>query len=328
MKIQYKIKALRLLLSLLSKKQWPIELKDVPIQLQFDYSIQQVISNNKEPLLIFHSINGMGNKDPRVQQLAAIATRVGFDVYLPHLSDTANCLLKPDSVDRMCYFLKTFFQHIKTPFSVLAPSFEASLCLEALSHPDIKPMIKSMCSIGASHDPNEMLSDALNKEPRELYNLLVVIKTMLFESGQLTPNLSKIVESKFAIEREVTYDIDIETLTLSTKEQFWKDNLFNQQAVRDACAESGIDKYRWELAERLHLITTPIALLHGQTDNTVPVESAYVLHQKLTKAPRKLAVTNFLTHGDIQSKALLLRDIVNVINTAAFFLEHAFRKGQ
>jgi pimeloyl-ACP methyl ester carboxylesterase len=324
--LRLKIKALRFLILTLAKKQFPIEFEEIPLQLAYDYSLKRVKSNKQDILLIFHSLNGMGNQDPRVHQLAATATRIGFNVYLPNLTDTASNIIRPDSVDRMRYFLKECYHHFKKPFSILAPSYDGSTCLEALSHDEIKPMVKSMCCIGSSHALHEMLDDALHRNPCEPYNLLVVLKTLLHETGQLTPNLVNILASQFAIEHGMQFNINTKELNLTPEEQHWYNNLSNQQLIRETCYREGFDQYQWDLPDRLHLITTPIAILHGLNDSTVPVSSAHELDRGLTSAPHKLAVTHLLSHGDIQTNRLLFRDLTNVINTCAFFFAHAFKK--
>lgn len=324
-----KIKALYFTLLLISKKQFKSQFEPVPITFLYEYSLKRIVSTNEEILLVFHSINGVGNQDPRIQRLGAIASQVGFNVYLPNLPDSASRVIMKDAVERMSYFLQECYHYFQKPFSIIVPSYIGTLCLEVLSYPNIKPMVKSICCIGSSHSINRLIEDTLNNESVHEHNLLVLLKSMLVETDQLTSNLSTILTSMFTMlnSHQNLSKFDFRNNELTITDKYWIKNALNQRIIQEAFVSYGLaDKLYTSLHNRLHLISTPVSIIHGISDETIPVSSALELDRGLTGCPHKMVITTLLKHVELHINLSTIKDIFMLLNIITFFLENAFRR--
>ncbi len=324
---KFNLQACYLLIGLFLKKNMPLHLLEVSCPKNAPFSLKYMLSRKKKKnqniILIFHSLNGDGNNDKRVQQLANVISKLGYDVYLPHFSMTANRLIHPESLSHIIYFLTWFSKSIQKPFSIIAPCLDGTLCLEAITEETIKPMVNSICCIGSSHSFVQIVRMALEYPPEDPFALLVIYHVLLHQTNELTPNLFQAFSTLFIrIEaNESLSDEDIQHL--SSQEKKLIKTALSPTKIKRHCSKLKKEIEALEIRPKLNLVTTPVCLLHGHKDPVIPTECIHELVKGLMTAPHYAAITHLLDHGNVQLSTKIVREVITIVKALSFFFKHA-----
>lgn len=301
-----------------------------------------VYSPKRKALGTILTINGLaplGNRDPRFIKLNKSLCNFGFKVVSPYYYDICNYHISSCNIRDIKESIKaTTSNTILAPtgkVSILAPSFSGSLSLIASADSEIRPLLNSICSIGAYGNVETVINNLFSNQDLDEYGRMILLLNFLplsiGENKELFSAIRFLILDNYFKEKDKLLQKFYTSMSDDNKVLF--DSLRYNSKVRldhwNRIIQNGGDnrKLLKELSVLGHLneVDSPILIVHGNEDDVVPVSEADHLANELSKKQIdwKVCKTNLISHGDTGFSISNLLELPKLIQSFAFFFRHA-----
>lgn len=283
--------------------------------------------------IIFHGLHRLGNRDPRIENLARSVSSLGFRALTPNHPEVVDHRLEADAVASFRRHLDhqvRFLEETGGGFPVImGPSYLGSICLDAVAgSPSLQSRVAAMCAIGSFARMEDFQNFALTDPRSQPYGRIVLSKNLFLRAGTMTTNLRKGFEWLF----DNSLDLDERGLDGLDQTCFSKEELkilsdsYKHDTVRAWLEKEPLELPVLTLPESLRELRVPLFLLHGLNDSLIPSEHSRELFSNAPSGYAHLCITTFLDHGDIDLTPAGLRTLGGIVEGMALLFRNAVQR--
>ncbi|GAC1422538.1 MAG: hypothetical protein NVSMB62_18300 [Acidobacteriaceae bacterium] len=277
-------------------------------------------------IVIFHGVHHLGIDEPRLTSFASAMARCGIRVLTPELPDIKDYHVGPGSVRTIGESAKWFATHTSTqPAStattraqvgVMGLSFSGGLALVAAADPLYHPYIKFVFAVGSQHSMDRVTQyyrTGADIRPDGTVELLpaheygpLVLEYEYLDDFIPAPDLGPV---RAVLRAHLYEDKAAEAAaSLRLNETQQRETLALMDATSTATRNriaAVIARHTDELAGlsprgRLHHLSTPVYLLHGEADNIIPAaETLWMASELPSEDLKAMLVSPVLSHIDL-----------------------------
>ncbi len=323
----------------------PITVKDLTIPAESGFIRARIylpVSKPNAPaLIVLHGVHHLGIDEPRLQSFAAAMASCGLRVLTPELPSIKDYRVGTDSIRTIGESVRWLARSTGSPVGVMGLSFAGGLALLAaadpLYHPDFK-FVLAVGSQGSMGRVTQYYRTGQDARPNGTTEVLpaheygpLVIEYEHLEDFVSPPDIAPI---RAVLRAHLYEDVASEKSALAqlTPQQHTEAMQLmaaSSPATRSQLAASEA-KHSGDMAglspdSKLHSLTTPVYLLHGEADNIIPsAETLWMASELPSETLQAMLVSPVISHLDINARPTLF-DRLCLIHFFALVL-HAAEK--
>jgi dienelactone hydrolase len=330
----------------------PITSVDIDFPIPADNGLEQMIRareylpTNKPlapALIVLHGVHHLGIDEPRLKAFAAAMANCGIRVLTPELPDIKDYHVDTSSIRVIGESAQWFVRQTGVPVGVVGLSFSGGLTLVAAADPAYRPAMKFVLAVGSQDSMGRVTEYyRTGRDPRPNGSVEVLAP---HEYGPLV------------LEYEYVEDFvpvrDIAAIRNVLRAHLYEDKAAEETAMAalnpaqrseatdlmktvsektQALIAASNQRHSAELAQlspsgKLHTLTVPVYLLHGEADNIIPsAETLWMTTELPRSALKAVQISPVLSHIDFESSQPTLLDEWRLIHFFAQVMQAAETK--
>jgi len=298
--------------------------------------------SNAPAMVIFHGVHHLGMDEPRMMGFASAMASCGIRVLTPELPGIKDYHVSQDSVEAIGASVKWLAAQTGGPVGVMGLSFAGGLALVAASEPQYHASFRFVVAVGSQDsmlrvaeyylsgrdaradgsvetlEPHEYGPLVLEYEnlddfvpAQDLVPVRMVLRAHLYEDRP-----GEAAATRLLNEAQKHEAIDLMDTKLPTTRA-----LIAASITRHAGDSAGLSP-----VGRLHMLGTPVYLLHGEGDNIIPAAETLWLASELEPHDLKaMLVSPLLSHLDLNGPKPGAMDQWRLIHFFALMIHEAER---
>lgn len=289
-------------------------------------------------LVFTHGMSRLAHRDPRLINTAKRLVALGYEVLVPLFPEVQALDIGPNIKDD---FLNCFTSIIREKlcindhFSIVAASFSVAQVVRVIGQPALAQHITAMLAFGGNFSYSDSLAFLLREQgTKDIYCRTIVLRHVLKNTApkhytsDIETVLSKIIDDNF--EDNVAIDANQYCAALNEQDkQFlfpYVNNLLKLDELwrKNIVWIEGLDE-QFNHDAHIENITSPISLIHSQTDGVVePIESEKTYQWlKDNGVPCRLVITPLLDHVEHNFSLKLFPDLLRLLAGFYYFFKSA-----
>jgi acetyl esterase/lipase len=271
---------------------------------------------NAPGMVVFHGVHHLGMEEPRLMGFARSIAACGIRVLTPELPDIKDYRVSESSVKVIGASTVWFAQQTHAPVSVMGLSFSGGLALVAAADAEYRPSMKMVFAVGSQGAMSRVASYYLTGEdprPDGTRELLPAHEygPLVLEYEHLEEYVPKhdLVPLREVLRAHLYEDKDAEKTAIDKLNDAQKIEAMQLMDATSTATRSMLksteDKYLQEMNGlspelRLHDLTVPVFLLHGEADNIIPAaETLWMASELRATTLRAALISPVLSHLDM-----------------------------
>jgi pimeloyl-ACP methyl ester carboxylesterase len=304
---------------------------DVPITTQdLDFTVQSTKGQqavrarlyiprnepNAPALVIFHGVHHLGIDEPRLMGFAKAMASCGLRVLTPELPDIKDYHVSEDSVQTIGESVKWYSTQAGGPVGVMGLSFSGGLALVAAADPLYHPDFKFVFAVGSQDSMARVTQyyqtgrdvrpdGTIEVLPAHEYGPLVLEYEHLedFIPKQDLGPVRTMLRAHLYEDKGAEAEASLKLNAVQKREAL--ELMDATSPVTRAKIAAAIVKHNDEVAGlsplgRLHTLSIPVYLLHGEADNIIPsAETLWMASELQSEDLKAMLVSPVLSHLDL-----------------------------
>jgi pimeloyl-ACP methyl ester carboxylesterase len=314
--------------------------------------LQVALPNGNTPLLLYtppkkevgliisftgFSLNGF--RDKRITAVNNAFAKLGYRVITPQIKEIDALRINPQSIEEVKEIILAIMADPSlnpNQFcpAVFAPSFTAGIAALAVAQLP-KPTVSAMCLLGSFTDFESTIDFALsNEENLDDYGMHILMKNFLRYQIGRNPEIEALVQTALednGLKRPQPLLPSLLAQTMPQNRELYhklrNDTAFRRETILEAWSkipDADTWKAKLNLAKHAHLISCPVAIIHGKDDNVIPAEQSVLLHALMQKYNPNvhLEISEILDHGDLKLGFKIVKEVAHLAKAFNFFMAH------
>ena len=285
-------------------------------------------------ILTFHGMTMLGSRDQRFINACRSLAGCGFKVVAVQMDSMQNLLIHESIIEETVKIIETVADNREIcpsgKVSVFAASFAGGICMIASSDKRISEKISSICLIGSFTDIETTTRYLLSAQESDSYGRLIILKNFLKYSFDVPATVKKAIDialaDNFYFREKPELPAFLKNLSLSNYDLICRllddpyFRLYHWERIKK-------NEYIQNLIERfsarnyLKKTNASVVIIHGVSDNVIPVLESIRLYNELQrlKVKSKLILSPLMGHSDIKLSLNLLPSVVDLFKGLSRF---------
>ncbi|MBN2040124.1 MAG: prolyl oligopeptidase family serine peptidase [Spirochaetes bacterium] len=294
--------------------------------------------SGRNVILAVHGMSPYGNKDQRFINVCKSLAGCGYTVISPKYPLIQDLKIDPVSIDNIASSIEYITGRPdicpEARLSIFTVSFSGSLCLMAACRENTADKVKSICTIGAFHDIENIITYLLENPESDSYGRLIVLRNFLKYavdvSAELDTALNIAIQDNF-------YNYDPPRLrsflkNISPKDRTTLSRLMNDTDYRTylwkiIVNNKDILNKKEQLTVDTHIdkLKASMLIIHGTGDNVIPYQESVQLHNILQAEGKssRLILTPLLGHSNLKVDLNILPAVIDLFKGLSYFFKAA-----
>ena len=285
-------------------------------------------------ILTFHGMTMLGSMDQRFINACRSLAGCGYTVVAVQMDSMQNLLIHDSIVEETVKIISAVADNREIcpsgKVSIFAASFAGGICMIASSDKRISDKISSICLIGSFSDIETSIRYLLSAQESDSYGRLIILKNFLKYSFDVPASVGKAIDIALAdnfYEREkAELPSFLNSLSLSNYDlirRLLEDPYFRiyhwNRIKKNEYIQGLID--RFSARNYLKKTNASIVIIHGVSDNVIPVFESIRLYNELQrlKVKSKLILTPLMGHSDVKLSLNLLPSVIDLFKGLSGF---------
>ena len=307
----------------------PITTQDVTLHLEAGNVRARLYLPEHKPnapaLIVLHGVHHLGIDEPRLTSFAAAMASCGIRVLTPELPDIMDYHVGAASITTIGESAQWFAHQTGGPVGVMGLSFSGGLALIAASDPIYHPAFKFVFAVGSQDSMGRVVQyyrTGADERPNGTTELLpaheygpLVIEYEYVQDFVPPPDISVIrAVLRAHLYEDKAAEAEAEA-KLSPAQAAEAKELMDGYSPKTRAMIAAVSlKHTKDMDDlspggRLHTLTTPVYLLHGEADNIIPsAETLWMASQLPRETLQAVLISPVISHIDMDGKGVGLMD--------------------
>ena len=271
---------------------------------------------NAPALIVLHGVHHLGIDEPRLTSFAAAMASCGIRVLTPELPDIMDYHVGAASITTIGESVQWFSQRTGGPVGVMGLSFSGGLALIAAADPIFHPSFKFVFAVGSQDSMGRVVqyyrtgADARPTGADEIlpaheYGPLVIEYEYVqdFVPAADVPVIRSVLRAHLYEDKAA--EAEAESHLSDAQKAEAKELMDGYSPKTRAMIAAVSQKHTADMNElspgpRLHTMTTPVYLLHGEADNIIPsAETLWMATELPQETLQAVLVSRVISHIDM-----------------------------